>query len=67
MGLIITLIFIVVVAALIAYYMSYITPPPQSPCTGNCNQGRNCTCVKQPQQGELFPADPWPFPVNKKP
>ena len=38
-------------------------PPYPSPCTGDCNQGRDCDCV-----GYAPDVNPnWPFPVGPKP
>jgi len=50
-------------------------PPYQSPCTGDCNQGRNCTCASGPtleqqrkhQLDDEFNNANWPFPVGPKP
>jgi hypothetical protein len=47
-------------------------PPYPSPCTGLCNQGRNCTCEQVAQQDYPnwpYPTEPakWPFPEGTKP
>ncbi len=43
-------------------------PPHPSPCTGNCNQGRNCTCCGAKTESEEATVCPnWPFPCDKKP
>jgi len=36
------IIFLICFAALCVFYIIKLTP--DSACTGNCNQGRNCTC-----------------------
>lgn len=72
MGLILALIFALVVAGLITRFTRLI-PPDQSPCHGDCNQGRNCTCgptlaeQRKHQLDDEFNNDNWPFPVGKKP
>ena len=48
-------------------------PPYESPCHGNCNQGRTCECsptLEQQKQFQLqdeFNNSNWPFPVGPKP
>ena len=50
-------------------------PPYESPCTQDCNQGRNCTCTESPtleeqrkhQLDDEFNNGNWPFPVGPKP
>ncbi len=36
---------ILILILLIAVVLSISRKWPPSSCTGNCNQGRNCTCV----------------------
>jgi hypothetical protein len=67
MGLIILLILALLIAGIFVRY-TRLEPPTQSPCTGDCNQGRNCTCCGAKNEGEettLCPA--WPFPCENKP
>ena len=56
----------------------FAQPPYASPCTGNCNQGRNCTCATPTEAPDLeaqrkhqlddeFNNANWPFPVADKP
>ena len=51
----------------------FAQPPYASPCTGNCNQGRNCTCAptldeqRKHQLEDEFNNANWPFPVGPKP
>jgi hypothetical protein len=53
----------------------FTRPPYATPCTGNCNQGRNCTCATAPdletqrkhQLDDEFNNANWPFPVGPKP
>jgi len=51
----------------------FAQPPYASPCKGNCNQGRNCTCAPDyetyinHQRDDEFNNANWPFPVGKKP
>lgn len=63
MGLIALIIVALLVAGLITRY-TRLQPPTQSPCTGDCNQGRNCTCVNK--QNSTDNPD-WPFPTGPKP
>ena len=57
---------------------AFTRPPYPSPCTGDCNQGRNCNCVAKtvhptPEEQRRFQLEDefnnsnWPFPVGKKP
>jgi hypothetical protein len=41
-------------------------PPYASPCTGDCNQGRDCTCVI-PEDDDNYDNPNWPFPKGTKP
>ena len=72
MGLILSLIFALVVAGLLTR-LTRMAPPTQSPCHGDCNQGRNCDCVptveqqRKHQLEDEFNNANWPFPVGKKP
>jgi len=51
----------------------FARPPYQSPCTGDCNQGRNCDCVpdletqRKHQLDDEFNNSNWPFPVGPRP
>lgn len=51
---------VVVIAWWVAdYWVSQKSEPTK--CTGNCNQGRNCTCdTYTPEQNHN-----WPFPKSK--
>lgn len=58
------LLFVVVVVAIgvwawavASYYVD--NPPKPSKCTGDCNQGRDCTCC------EPVDLSSWPFPKSK--
>lgn len=45
-------------------------PPYATPCTGDCNQGRDCTCCSLEQRRHQLDDDyynNWPFPVGPKP
>lgn len=49
---------------------AFSLPPYQTPCTGDCNQGRNCTCCDLAQQRkhqleDEFNNSNWPFPIPK--
>jgi hypothetical protein len=70
MGLIALIIMALLVAGLITRY-TRLQAPTQSPCSGDCNQGRNCTCMQTKQTVENWPypnPEPsWPFPTKKKP
>jgi hypothetical protein len=54
---------------------AFSRPPYATPCTGDCNQGRNCTCMQVPdletqrkhQLDDEFNNANWPFPVGPKP
>jgi len=59
MGLITLIIIALVVAGLLTRY-TRLTPPTQTPCDGDCNQGRNCTCATKTDAN-------WPFPTSTKP
>jgi hypothetical protein len=41
--------------------------PESTKCTGDCNQGRNCTCIDQERLRleDEFNNSNWPFPVKK--
>jgi hypothetical protein len=51
----------------------FTRPPYESPCHGDCNQGRNCDCEREldlqaqrkHQLQDEFNNANWPFPVNK--
>lgn len=63
MGLTIILLalFVTVIAAILLSTITKSQAPQQTPCTGNCRQGRDCTC-------EITTTNPdWPFPVGRKP
>ncbi len=47
------------------YYTENSSPKPK--CTGDCNQGRNCTCIDQEKLrlDDEFNNSNWPFPANK--
>lgn len=67
MGLIITLIIALLVAGLVVRF-TRLEAPKQTPCTGDCNQGRNCTCCgakTEAEEADLCPS--WPFPCRDKP
>jgi hypothetical protein len=52
---------------------AFTRPPYPSPCKGDCNQGRNCTCApdletqRKHQLEDEFNNSNWPFPVGPKP
>ena len=55
-------------------YQRAAVPPYQEPlkCTGDCGQGRYCTCVIKEAVDELEPTPlnpkaAWPFPSGSKP
>lgn len=71
MGLIFLIILALVAAGLLTRY-TRLTPPTQTPCHGNCNQGRNCDCVpkidhEKHRLDDEFNNANWPFPTAKKP
>jgi hypothetical protein len=50
---------------------AFSRPPYPTPCTGDCNQGRDCDCGPtleeqlKFQREDEFNNSNWPFPVNK--
>jgi len=38
---------VIIVAVVVAIAITIVRLLPKSSCTGNCNQGRNCTCKGQ--------------------
>ena len=68
------LLFVVVVVAIgvwayaVATYYTNHSNPPTSACTGNCRQGRDCTCGIDQEKLRLedeFNSSNWPFPKSK--
>lgn len=58
---------VLVWAWLVVDYYTKNTEIVSSKCTGDCNQGRNCTCIDQEKlrvEDEFNNAN-WPFPVSK--
>jgi hypothetical protein len=38
---------LITIAVVVGVVVLFATMPNNSSCTGNCNQGRNCTCKDQ--------------------
>lgn len=67
MGLIISIIAALLVAGILVRF-TRLKAPEQTPCTGDCNQGRNCTCCgAKTEAEEATLCHSWPFPCEKKP
>jgi len=41
---------LLIILIVVAVAVAIVRRLPKSDCTGNCNQGRNCDCIKPTQQ-----------------